>query len=196
MGCNSLFDFRRKNRFDDVGSTLITKVAAFVLNKNKRDQQKQEKTYVLHPGAEHWKKNRCALTDLIRSEHQICGILPSYDYIHLISAPVFDTLYKIILKPWRKLVKSVPLTWAMTPAMLFHQMLELSGAIARVSWTLGFHALLAMLAPDIITVRQRAFDDVNLLVITAIHKHCFLAPSPKKLEVVIIMRSVFQVKDC
>ena len=37
--------------------------------------------------------------------------------------------------------------------MLFHQMLELSGAIARVSWTLGFHALLAMLAPDIITVR-------------------------------------------
>ncbi len=29
MGCNSLFDFRRKNRLDDVGSTLITKVAAF-----------------------------------------------------------------------------------------------------------------------------------------------------------------------
>ena len=50
MGFSGISDLCGNKRPDDVGSTFITEVAAFALEMR---QQKQEKTYVLHPGDEH-----------------------------------------------------------------------------------------------------------------------------------------------
>lgn len=80
-----------------------------------------------------------------------CSYVPSYDYIHLISAPEFDILYKVIVLG--RIEKLVRLTRAMLPAVLLHQMFELASAIARMSWALGVHSHLAVLAPYKITAR-------------------------------------------